>query len=169
MIFNMRAEAQFHYYMNDQGVMHSRFLAQQELFRMHSVNKAMLAIWRSPTYPPKWFPPNPACWTIGDHDPPWTGPAFAPHPILFGSPTATDSAYETETPTPGSQNTYYSGSTVPISVSQFMAVGATPPSGPSGWTPESLDLGWTPPPQPSLAPHTPDNEEDSGVARQLFD
>ena len=65
-IFDMRAEALFHYYKDDLGVMFARFYAHQELFRLCLLNKSLLARWRSPTYPTQWFPPNPVFFTAAE-------------------------------------------------------------------------------------------------------
>ena len=166
-IFDKHAEYLFHYYKVALDVRIARWYAFKELFKLCFLNKSLLAIFQSPTYPSQWFPPNPAISTVN------MGlflylPTIPPNTL----PPATDSADETSTPS--TQTTSYSLGTAPHATpNTTYSVGTAPHAIPNtttfsaGMTPPSGAIV-TPPSGAFLTPHTPAIEEDSEVARELF-
>ena len=179
-IFDKHAEYLFHYYKAGLGVRIARCYALKELFKLCFLNKSLLAIWESPTYPTQWFPPNPVFVTVN------MGLFFLPTIPPNTLPPATDSADETSTPS--TQTTSYSFGTTTYSFgtttysfgtaphatpNTTYSVGTAPSATPNtttfsvGLTPPSGAI-LTPPSGAFLTPHTPAVEEDSEVARELF-
>ena len=173
-IFDKHAEYLFDYYKVALDVRIARCYAFKELFKLCFLNKSLLAIFQSPTYPSQWFPPNPAISTVN------MGlflylPTIPPNTL----PPATDSADETSTPS--TQTTSYSFGTTTYSLgtaphatpNTTYSVGTAPHAIPNtttfsaGLTPPSGAI-LTPPFGAFLTPHTPAIEEDSEVARELF-
>ena len=196
-IFDKHAEYLFDYYKVALDVRIARCYAFKELFKLCFLNKSLLAIFQSPTYPSQWFPPNPAISTVN------MGlflylPTIPPNTL----PPATDSADETSTPS--TQTTSYSFGTTTYSFgtttfslgtaphatpntttfsvgtaphatpnTTTFSVGTAPSATPNtttfsvGLTPPSGAI-LTPPSGAFLTPHTPAVEEDSEVARELF-
>lgn len=124
------------------------------LLALMTSTKALYAWWKDrPEDRPIWAeqPPIPAPWSSSSME---SSEAQVVGPAMGSTP---DSPFFSE-----SQETYLSNSTVAIS--EFMAVGLTPPSGPSGWTPDSYET-WSSLP---ITPRTPVQPEEVEVVRRVL-